>query len=182
MSSSAVSTDKPISKPIINDLINDQEKGKLEGRNVEQLPPSESSQATEKKDKKKKKKEPKENTVSKPQFFPAKTETRGDKVCRIAKWIVIAVAVVALAVGIIGLLSYIGVLQLGLKGVGTISSITGLYTMLAGFGASLIISILLGVSCLLPGKSKKKETSPTEPIVDANKETPTIPKTEAQKA
>lgn len=59
----------------------------------------------------------------------------------------VAFAVFTLVVGVIGLLVYLNILQLGLQNVGTMSSDLGLYTMLAGFGASFIAGVLLTVGC-----------------------------------
>lgn len=64
--------------------------------------------------------------------------------------------ITTLVTGIIGTLVYTGVLHVGLSGIGAMTMSTGLYTLLAGFGAAFILTILVTiVSCL----NRTKRTS-----------------------
>lgn len=73
------------------------------------------------------------------------------------KWVVVAAALTALAVGVIGLLVYLGHLQIAWAGAGAMTQTTGLYTLLAGAGAAGIITILLGVKQGLDNRSRSSE-------------------------
>jgi hypothetical protein len=73
------------------------------------------------------------------------------------KWIGVAIAVTAAVVGILGLLVYLGKLNIGWQGVGNISTQMGLYGMLGGLGTAAIIMILLSVSCCLSDAKQNSE-------------------------
>jgi hypothetical protein len=77
--------------------------------------------------------------------------------CNVLKWAVVALAILGAVVGVVGVLSYLGQLQLGLAGVGAMSATTGLYVMLGGFGLTLVTGILLTVSCVIQRARAKKE-------------------------
>jgi len=73
------------------------------------------------------------------------------------KWTGVAFAILGLIVGLIGTLVYVGLLQVALTGIGTMSMATGLYTLLAGFGVTFITGILLTVACVLSRAKAAKE-------------------------
>ncbi|NGX60953.1 MAG: hypothetical protein K940chlam9_00428 [Chlamydiae bacterium] len=74
-----------------------------------------------------------------------------------AYWIGVAFAVTAAAIGTIGLLTYLGQMNIGLTAVGQMSSTIGLYTMIGGYGAAFLTGILLGVSKCVGGKSQNNQ-------------------------
>ena len=69
----------------------------------------------------------------------------------------VALAIVAFVAGTVGLLVYIQQLQLGLASVGTMSQATGLYTMLGGYGITLITGLLLLVAKCVQARKHKGE-------------------------
>jgi hypothetical protein len=73
-----------------------------------------------------------------------------------ARWVAVACAVVGLFAGVVGLLTYLGTLQVALTGLGAMSTATALYVMIGGFGFAGISLILLVIS-LVAKCSKKGE-------------------------
>lgn len=91
-----------------------------------------------------------------PRTSSASTQKSGYNCVSTLKWIGVAIAVTAAVVGILGLLVYLGKLNIGWQGVGNISTQMGLYGMLGGLGTAAIITILLAVSCCI---SRAKQNS-----------------------
>ncbi len=70
----------------------------------------------------------------------------GCDVVKGAKAVLVAVAIAGIFAGVVGLLVYLDILQISLTNVGTMSQSLGLYTMLSGFGAAVLTTLLLGVA------------------------------------
>ena len=102
-------------------------------------------------------------TASQPSLLrPRPLKTQPQKGCdwtKGAKAVAVAVAIVSLIAGVIGLLVYLGQLQIGLTNVGSMTQSIGLYTMLGGFGATFITTLLMSVACCL-SRAKVKGAQP----------------------
>lgn len=79
------------------------------------------------------------------------TEQKGCDCPKGAQMVAIAVAILGILVGTVGLLVYLGQMQIGLTNVGMMTSEIALYTMLGGYGATFIALALLSVACCLGG-------------------------------
>lgn len=71
------------------------------------------------------------------------TPNKWDESTKIMYYLATAFAVTCLFVGVVGLLVYLGQLQLGWLNVGTLTQAHGLYTMLSGFVAAAITGIVV---------------------------------------
>ncbi len=86
-----------------------------------------------------------------------------DSCMKVAKWAAIALAVTGLFVGVVGLLVYLGQLELGWTGIGAMTQEVGLYTMMAGFSVTFVSSLLLAVNkaCAL-AESRRQDAEKAE--------------------
>ena len=90
-------------------------------------------------------------------------------VCNGIKIAAVILAIIGIVAGVIGLLVYLDTLAIGLTNIGSMSSTTGLYVMLGGFGVTFITGILLGVACIVQRAKEKNPADPSKPAKDGDK-------------
>lgn len=88
------------------------------------------------------------------------------------KTALVILAVVGLVVGLIGMLAQMGILNVGLNGVGALTDMNALYTMIGGFGLTLVSSVIFGVLCAKANCKKATtegtDSSERQPLVNSN--------------